>query len=313
MNHDTYLTDKLEQLPEYVSWAIQTTDYSTDLESIKRKYKLHIDQSSVLEKLTVDFILGEIDQAGFVESMFHDGRISYQVAGDILVDINELIIKKIRQKIEDYKEQERALKENEEFYMSEDEKEEQEQSTYYQQQDEEYVKIKKEVEEQEKQNGPLTDADLAREQGLTLAEYLAQNQASSEPTLKTAVSSMSDSELYISEKDDLLKELESPAKSFKTPLSSVVSKKPITETELPKEPIDRISPDHQLQNTHLEEPFETSEFLRSQTSAEKDAVVEIQPVSKPVPEPKPTTLAEPTIQKPTKLEIKHDIYREPIE
>ncbi len=299
MNNDAYFKEKLQDLPDYVRWAIEETDYASDLEAIKKKYRLHIDQSSVLEKLGLDFILGEIDQAGFVESLFHDGRISYQMAGDILADINGLIIKKIKDKIAVYREEEQAVKDNENFYMDDKEREIEEMSTLYQQQDEEYVKIQKDIEEQEKQNGPITDADIAREQGITLAEYLAQNKPSEGPTLKTAVPTENHTEnVALSEKEELLKELETPEKSFKTPLIQITPKKDIQTTK-PETVIAPIQPDHQLQNTHLEEPYKAPEI-----HPEKPVVE----TSKQNP---PQTT--PIIQKPAKIEIKHDIYREPIE
>ncbi len=129
-----------------------------------------------------------------------------------------------------------------------------------------------------------------------MAEYLAQNKSSNEPTLKSSVSiDNTPTETQLSEKEELLKELETPEKSFKTPIiEKVVSKQP----EQQKVEAKPLGPDHQLQNTHIEEPFTTTEFLHPTEKA-------VEP-EKPVP----TT---PTIQKPAKIEIRHDIYREPIE
>lgn len=296
MNNTTYFQEKLETLPDYVRWSIEETDYVQELETIKKKYRLHIDQSATLETLCQQFILGDIDPTGFVESLFHDGKVSYQMAGDILVEINTTIIEKIKQRIEKFKDEEREVEEMQKTYLNDAEKEIEEINTIYAQQDNEYVKVVEEVEKEIKANGgDLSEEDMAHMEGVTPAQYLANKRNTAEPTLKTAtldISATTPTETLQSEKEDILKELEQPQKSFSSPIFKVIKPTPpVVEEKV-------TPPDHQLENTHIEEPIHA------------ETPVAPQPV-KAEQTPKPPI--QPIITKPAKIEISHDIYREPIE
>ena len=249
-----------------------------------------------METLCQQFILGDIDPTGFVESLFHDGKVSYQMAGDILVEINTTIIEKIKQRIEKFKDEEREVEEMQKTYLNDAEKEIEEINTIYAQQDNEYVKVVEEVEKEIKANGgDLSEEDMAHMEGVTPAQYLANKRNIAEPTLKTAtldISATTPTETLQSEKEDILKELEQPQKSFSSPIFKVIKPTPpVVEEKV-------TPPDHQLENTHIEEPIHV------------ETPVAPQPV-KAEQTPKPPI--QPIITKPAKIEISHDIYREPIE
>jgi hypothetical protein len=323
MNDTTYFEEKLETLPDHIRWAIQAVDYKSALEEIKKKYRLHIDQAATLEKLCQLFMLGDIDATGFVNNMFTEGHLSSQVAGEMLVDIDTLILKKIRGKIETFEHEEAEVIKNRDEYLEDSEKEINEVNTLYREQDDRYVKVEEEVENELRAEGFLddgsnvTEEDIAKEYGMTPAEYLAQFKDNSvEGGAIQAARNTKDktpeevdlSKDTLSEKESLLKELESPQKSFATPLFTPIVK--IENKAVTIKPSTPITPDHQLQNTHVEEPFHDE--INTVTPEERAQVSA--KIPEPVVNPRPiSTHIEPAIKKPAKIDLTHDVYREPIE
>lgn len=309
MNNSTnYFQEKLETLPDHLRWAIREVDYMKELAEIKKKHKLHIDQASTLEMVAQRLILGDIDAAAFVNTLFKEAYVSSQAAADILVDIDQLILKKIREKIESFEQEELEVQRHRDQYRTDDEVEIDELNTIYRQQDEEYVKVKQEVEEQLNKEGFLpdgsnvTDEDIARAYGMTLAEYLAQNKADT-----TEVATTGD---IVDEKEELLRELESPKKSFTTPIFTGISK-PVAK-KLTTAPI--TPPDHQLQNTHVEQPYHDDINPPIEpTKAVETVHVDTTVVTPTTVTPSTKIANTPIIKKPAKIDLGHDIYREPIE
>ena len=93
------------------------------------------------------------------------------------------------------------------------------------------------------------------------------------------------------DKAELLRELESPEKSFTTPLF-----RPIPKAIEKQEPI--ILPDHQLQNTHIETPY-----IEEQPQIPVITAITAKPVDRTIP----------TIKKPTLLTLSIDPYKESID
>lgn len=141
MDTSTYFEEKLLSLPDQIRWAIQAVDYKAALNEIKAKYRLHIDQSAVLESLCERFMLGDIDAPLFVNNMFSEGHVSSQIASDILIDIDTLILKKIKEHLELLEREEEELEQKHIENLEDDEREIREIDTAYKKQDEEYIKI----------------------------------------------------------------------------------------------------------------------------------------------------------------------------
>lgn len=306
-NTTTYFEEKLETLPDHLRWAIRDVDYITELGEIKKKYKLHIDQAATLEVVTQRLILGDIDAAGFMDAMFKEAYISSQIAADILVDVDIHILKRIREKIESFEQEELEVQRHRDQYRTEEEVRIDDMNTVYKQQDEEYVRVKKEVEEEMAKEGYLedgsniTDEDIAKAYGMTVAEYLAQNTKGAIQAARNTediTEETSPSEIQ-SEKEELLRELESPEKSFVKPLFTA---KPVEVKKVETAP---IAPDHQLQNTHVEEPF------HDEVNAPVTVVEPVNETPKPVA-PVIKHNIEPIIKKPAKIDLGSDPYREPI-
>lgn len=311
-NSTNYFQEKLETLPNHLRWAIRDVDYMKELSDIKKKHKLHIDQAATLEQITQRLILGDIDAPTFMNTMFKEAYVSSQVAADILVDIDVMILKRIREKIESFEQEEQEVQRHRDEYKTEEEREIDTMNAVYRQQDEEYIKIKKDVEEELSNEGFLedgsniTDEDIAKAYGMTVAEYLAQNKNGAIKTARATeeINEKTTPDDILSEKEDLLKELESPEKSFVKPLFTA---KPV---EVKKVEIPPIAPDHQLQNTHVEEPIHTEIYLPSEVvEPVASAPIPTTPTVAPI---KPVDVA-PVIKKPAKIDLSHDIYREPIE
>lgn len=305
-----YFKEKLEELPDKVRWSIQAVDYLKEIDVIKNKYKLHIDQAAILEHVCQLFVLGEIDASEFIDHMFNDGHISSQISADILLDIDTQILKKIREKIEAFESAETEIEKKRVEYMDDEEKEIAEINTLYQEQDNDYIKVNKEIEQELAAEGfapdgsNITEEDIARAYGISPAEYLARGQKGG---IQEARESTGDASILnkntLTEKEDLLRELETPQKSFVKPLFNRPAPKKEVVVETPV-----VAPDHQLQNTHIEEPLQIEDII-----TEEPKIEELKIEVTPTPEPRPKTNLEPIIKKPAKIDLGHDVYREPIE
>lgn len=320
-NSTNYFQEKLETLPDHVRWAIRDVDYMKELAEVKKKYKLHIDQAATLESLTQHLILGDIDAATFMNSLFKEAYISSQIAADILVDIDTLILRRIREKIESFEQEEKEVQRHRDQFRTDEEVEIDDMNALYRQKDEEYVRINEEIKQElaaegfKEDGSNITDEDIAKSYGMTMAEYLAQNR---QGAIKAAQESKdvvdtTPSEI-LSEKEELMRELESPEKSFSKPL---FAKKPENSPVIKKIETTPITPDHQLQNTHVEEPFHDDVNVPLEPTKAMESTPEPVVIPKPAekivgakPKPVDTT---PIIKKPAKIDLGTDPYREPIE
>jgi hypothetical protein len=293
MNQTDYFTEKIATLPEDLQDAIRASNHDVILKEIQREYKLHIDQAQTLETLATQLIFGDIDAPDFVNNMFNEAHVSSAVAGDILLNIDTRILKKIRTYLEDIAEARRKDAELEKLLMDDEQSLEDDKATAYA----EYYAEVANILEEEKQKlldegilpdgSNITDEMLAKESGLSLEELRKKIQTETLQNISVPTD-------ISSEKEELLHELESPEKSFSKPLFTPIQRQ-INKVET------ITLPDHQLQNTHVETPY-VEEIVVPTTSQE----------SKPVPtQEKPATT--PSVKIPTKIVLSNDPYKEPIE
>ncbi len=308
MNQSQYYLEKIETVPEDLQYAISVSDWEKSLAELQKQYKLHLDQGQVLEQTAIKLMFGDIDATDFINILFKEGHISSQVAADMLLDIDQKILKKIRETVEVYAQAEKTSKEIRSLGITEEEKDEEEKSEIYAQYYANVAKILKETEDQMIAEGinpdvsNITDEMTAKNMGLTLEEY---NKLGEEGGLAQANKGLlDDSTIDITkEKEDLMKELEEPHKSFIKPLFTQVEQKPIT-------------PDHQLENTHIELPYhepESTIVVSEETSAHNTTP---EPTMKEVvtaPVVEPIKHISPEVKIPTKINLTNDAYREPIE
>lgn len=294
MNQNQYFKEKIDTLPEDLQYAIWTSEWEASLSMLQKKYKLHLDQGQVLESATTRLMFGDIDASGFINTMFNDGHISSQVAAEILLEVDERILKRIRTAIEAYAQSEENQKEFDRLMMDDDEREEDDRAEEYAKYYADVNKILEETEAKILEEGILPDGSniteehIAKALGMTIEEYKKSQTPNSkdESVLPENISK---------EKEELLHELESPQKSFVRSFT-----KPV-EYKLDHEP---LKPDHQIENVHIEEPYhEPVVPVVAATAVEAPA-----PVSAPV-----APVVTPEIKRPTKISMPNDMYREPIE
>lgn len=256
----TYYDEKLITLSENLQYAITMSNWQESLVQIQTKFKLHIDQTQVLEDCTMKLMFGDIDAPDFINHMFSDAHINSETAADILLEVDLKILKNIRECLEIIEEGEKEEEEIENFLLDDDEKQARAENEAYAKYYAEVAKIREEDDASE------PDIDVEEEE------------------IPTDIPK---------EKDDLLNEINTPTKSFTIGLTPT----PIQPTSTP------IPVDHQLQNTHIEEPFHTEDIIPEIIKTE----------TPPTPIKIQTTIdQQPEIKKPITINL-DDIYREPLE
>lgn len=253
--NNTYYQEKLESLPDNLQYAIMMSEWQERLVEIQQKFKLHIDQTQVLEDSTIKLMFGDIDASDFINHMFNDAHINSELAADILLEVDLQILKRVREKLELIQESEGDDEEVEKFLLTDEERVARDEADKYAEYYSEVAKIRQED-------------DL----GLEDAESMSEGEIPADVE---------------KEKDDLLNEINEPTKSFT-----------LENTYKPTPQPEPIPVDHQLENTHVEEPFH-----------EEDIIPETPKAPEPTPAPTPQA---PEIKKPISIKL-DDIYREPIE
>ncbi len=286
--NQNYYDEKLKTLSENLQYAVIMSDWKKSLIEIQNQFKLHIDQTQVLEDSTIRLMFGDIDAPDFINNMFNDAHVNSETAADILLEIDLKILKKIRDRLEALSEQEKKDEEIENILLDDEERQEKEISDIYAGYYDQIEKIQKETEEEMLKEGILPDGSNITDEMLGI---------------KTEIPSNIDQE-----KIDLLKEIEEPTKSFKDEdiekdFGSTIKKIEVEKTETNTE---TISTDHQIQNTHLEKPFKEEDIIHEvEITSDKSTKDQTQVEDNK----KPNTI---NIKRPIDINL-NDIYREPIE
>lgn len=90
------LDERFDKLPENVKNAIKESEYRKKLYNISIKYKLPVDEMGVVENITVDLIVGKISPSQYENKLSLESDINPKDAHDIAIEVNEEIMKKIR-------------------------------------------------------------------------------------------------------------------------------------------------------------------------------------------------------------------------
>ncbi len=222
--NQNYYEEKLNTLPENLQYAVIMSDWKKSLIEIQNKFKLHIDQTQVLEDSVIKLMFGDIDAPDFISNMFNNGHVNSETAADILLEVDLRILKKIRERLESMEDQDKKDAELEELLMDDEEKKEREEAETYAQFYKEAEKINQEAEE-----------ELAKEPVKEEIKEIPEN--------------------IDQEKDDILKAIESP-EPVKPRVETEIK---VTATQPETKPIE---PDHQLQNKELETPFHEEKIIK---------------------------------------------------
>lgn len=224
--NQTYYDDKIKTLPEDLQYAVIMSDWRKALIDIHNKFKLHIDQTQVLEDSTVKLMFGDIDAPDFITNMFTNAHINSETAADILLEVDMQILKKIRERLESIQNDEKEEEEFNKILMDDDEKQEKEEADIYAKFYAEAEKINKEVDEELAKEGIKPDGSNITDEMLGIKTEIPDD--------------------IEKEKDDILKAIESPE-----PVKPKIEI--FTETTAVKS--EPLKPDHQLQNKEIEIPF----------------------------------------------------------
>ena len=100
IDYINYYNEKLETLPENLQYAVIMSNWKESLVRIQTQFKLHIDQTQVLEDSAIKLMFGDIDAPDFINHMFNDAHINSETAADILLEVDLKILKKIREILE---------------------------------------------------------------------------------------------------------------------------------------------------------------------------------------------------------------------
>lgn len=281
--NQTYYDEKLKTLPENLQYAVIMSDWKKHLVEIQNQFKLHIDQTQVLEDSVIKLMFGDIDAPDFISNMFNNGHVNSETAADILLEIDLKILKKIRERLEAMAEQEKRDEELEQLLMSDEEIEEREESEKYANFYREVDRINRETEEELIKEGISPDGSNITDEMLGIKTEIPDD--------------------IEKEKTDLLKEIETPSKSeSKTvelkefiPSKIEFAQNIPTPIEVVEEETKEIPVDHQLQNKELEKPYHEEDLIsKTRTTEIKKEENKTQ------------------IKKPINISLT-DIYREPIE
>ncbi len=177
----TYYDEKLKTLPENLQYAISMSNWEESLVQIQTQFKLHIDQTQVLEDCTMKLLFGDIDAPDFINHMFGEAHINSEIAADILLEVDLKILKKIREDLVDMDEGDKEEEEIENFLLDDDEKKARAENEAYAKYYAELDKIREEDDASE------PDIDIEDEE------------------IPTDINK---------EKDDMLNEINTPTKSF---------------------------------------------------------------------------------------------------
>lgn len=271
--NQNYYDEKIKTLPENLQYAVIMSDWKKSLIEIQNQFKLHIDQTQILEDCVMKLMFGDIDAPDFISEMFNNAHVNSETAADILLEVDLKILKKIRQRLEAMEEKDKEDEELEYILLDDEEKKEKDEEEIFANFYEEAEKIKQETEEEMIKEGIAPDGSNITDEMLGI---------------KTEIPNDIDQE-----KMDLLKEIETPSKAPETKTVEIKdlipSKIEFTEDK-PQEEI--ILPDHQIQNTEIEKPYHEENIIP--ITAEKEIKKDTQP------------------KKPITINL-NDIYREPIE
>ncbi len=233
--NQNYYEDKLKTLPEDLQYAVMMSDWEKSLVDIKNKFKLHIDQTQVLENSVIRLMFGDIDAPTFISNMFNEAHINSETSADILLDVDMKILKNIRNRLEDMEKEEENEKAIDEFMMDDQEREDRDNANTYAKYYEEMHQLSKDIDD-----GKI---ELEDDNNTEIPEDIEK------------------------EKEDILQVIESSS-PIRTK-TETTQNNTVIETEK-----ESIKPDHQLQNKEIEKPFHEEDVIKENIEVEvkKDSV-----------------------------------------
>lgn len=99
MDINQTIKDRLNQLPEDIQQAITSNDLGSKFDQIAQKNNLHIDQNGNLQTETLLVMLGLENSSDYIDNLQSSLEINRNEAIQISNDVNELILKPIKESL----------------------------------------------------------------------------------------------------------------------------------------------------------------------------------------------------------------------
>jgi len=88
----SYLYEKIDTLPPELAEVVLYFDFTRAFDSLVSKYKLHYDQSDVMQNLTFQLMFEEISPSDFTHGLVSQASLAPGTAKELADDINTTII-----------------------------------------------------------------------------------------------------------------------------------------------------------------------------------------------------------------------------
>lgn len=95
----SYLFEKLKELPPELAEVVLNFDFTNSFDSLVNKYKLHYDQSEVIQNLTYKLMFEEITPSDFTQKLVNECSLIPVTAKELTDDVNLTIISNLKRLI----------------------------------------------------------------------------------------------------------------------------------------------------------------------------------------------------------------------
>ncbi|MBP7831874.1 MAG: hypothetical protein KA028_02560 [Candidatus Pacebacteria bacterium] len=100
------IEDRLAQLPPYIKTALANINWAPEILSIGKKHGLHVDEMGTLQTETVLVLVGLVHPNEYASNLAHELHVPKDKIDGIVADVNERILKTIRQSLIEFIENE---------------------------------------------------------------------------------------------------------------------------------------------------------------------------------------------------------------
>lgn len=92
----SYLYEKIKEMPQELGEVVLDFDFTHAFDSLVSKYKLHYDQSEVMQNITFQLMFEEISPSDFTHKLVTDASLAPGTAKELADDINTTIISALK-------------------------------------------------------------------------------------------------------------------------------------------------------------------------------------------------------------------------
>ncbi len=115
----SYLYEKTDEMPQELRGVILDFDFNHAFDTLVSKYKLHYDQSEVMQNLTFQLMFEEISPSDFTHGLVSQASLAPGTAKELADDINTIIISALKHLIMERVKEVTDMYETDENYFEE--------------------------------------------------------------------------------------------------------------------------------------------------------------------------------------------------